>query len=100
MKDSKKKSISEVITNMGISYPIHFIANYTIIPAYATEIYNAGYDFGAFTVINLQLGLWFTIVSFVRLYLLRRLYAHYGPRETGLSLIKRGIRRIRKWIIL
>ena len=95
MKDAKKKSISEVITNMAISYPIHFVANYTIIPAYATEIYNAGYDFESFTIINLQLGLWFTIISFVRLYLLRRLYAHYGPEETALSLVKRGIRRIR-----
>ena len=95
MKDSKKKSISEVITNMGISYPIHFIANFTIIPAYETEIYNAGYDFGAFTEINLQLGLWFTIVSFVRLYLLRRLYNHYGPRENAYSLLLRGIRRLR-----
>jgi len=94
MKDSKKKSISEVVTNMAISYPIHFLANYIIIPAYATDIFNAGYDFWAFTVINLQLGLWFTIVSFVRLYLLRRLYNHYGPHETALTLIRRGIRRI------
>jgi len=95
MKDSKKKSISEVMTNMSISYPIHFIANYTIIPAYATDIFNAGYDFWSFTVINLQLGLWFTLVSFVRLYLLRRLYAHYGPHETAFSLIKRGVKRLR-----
>jgi len=94
MKDSKKKSISEVVTNMAISYPIHFIANYAIIPAYAADIFNAGYDFWAFTVINLQLGLWFTIVSFVRLYLLRRLYNHYGPKENALTLIKRGIRRL------
>ena len=95
MRDTKRKSISEVITNMAISYPIHFVANYTIIPFYATDIYNAGYDFGAFTIINLQLGLWFTIVSFIRLYCLRRLYAHYGPRENALSLITRGVRRLR-----
>ena len=95
MNDTKKKSISEVVTNMIISYPIHFVANYTIIPAYATQIYNAGYNFEAFTIINLQLGLWFTLVSFVRLYLLRRLYNHYGPSENALSLIKRGVRRLR-----
>jgi len=80
---------------MAISYPIHFIANYAIIPAYATDIFNAGYDFWAFTVINLQLGLWFTIVSFVRLYLLRRLYNFYGPEENALTLLKRGYYHLR-----
>lgn len=95
MNDTKKKSISEVLTNMAISYPIHFFANYLIIPSYATEIFNAGYNFWEFTIINLQLGFWFTVISFIRLYLLRRLYAHYGPEETALTLIKRGIRRIK-----
>ncbi len=95
MKDSKKKSISEVLTNMAISYPIHFIANYIILPYYAPGMYAAAGDFWAFSIINLQLGLWFTIVSFIRLYCFRRLFNHYGPNETILTLLNRLYKRVK-----
>ncbi len=95
MKDSKKKSISEVLTNMAISFPIHFISNFVILPAYAPDMAVIGYDFFGFAWINMQLGFYFTLVSFTRQYLFRRLFNHYGPKETTLTLLNRLYRRIK-----
>ena len=95
MKDSKKKSTSEVLTNMAISLPIDYLANFAILPQYAEAIHEAGGDIGVQAVVYLHLAIWFSLVSFVRQYLLRRLYNLYGPDETSYSILMRGIRRIR-----
>jgi len=94
MSDSKMKSISEVLTNMAVSLPIHYFANFIILPPYAADITAAAGDFGLQVVVYGHLAVWFSIVSFIRQYLFRRLFDHFGKDETALSLIKRGIRRL------
>ena len=93
MKDSKKKSISEVLTNMGISLPIHYFANFLVLPPYAADIGSSDVWVmaGAFG----HLAVWFTIISFARQFALRRLYNLAGPNETGYSILMRVFRRIR-----
>jgi len=83
-KDSRWKSTSEVLTNMGISLPIHYLANFLILPPYAESIQG---DFETQAIVYLHLAFWFSLVSFVRQFALRRLFNHWGPSETGYSVI-------------
>ena len=91
ISDTKKKTVSEVLTNMTISYPIHFLANYIILPFYALAMYEAGHDFWQFTIINLQLGVWFTVVSFIRLFVLRRIFNKMAPNDIGYDRLLRRV---------
>lgn len=90
--DARKKSASEVLTNMAISYPIHFISNYFILPFYASDIVAADGDWIAMTVPNLWLGVWFSIISFLRQYGLRRLYERLPKDATTLFIFKKLLR--------
>ena len=80
---------------MAISLPIHYLANFAILPQYAEAIHEAGGDITVQAVVYLHLAIWFSLVSFVRQYLLRRLYNRFGYDETAYSLLLRGLRRIK-----
>ena len=96
MSDSKKKTTSEVLTNMVISFPIHFAANFIILPFYGADIQNNGHDFLASSWTFLQLGGWFTIVSFIRLFILRRIFNRFAPDEIGYNRLLQRFRKAKK----
>ena len=91
-KDSKLKSISESFANIIIGFPINYCANLLILPFYLDGWGTVEESLQSAFVI----GVWFTIVSIIRTYGLRRLFNHYGKNETLLSLTIRGVRRIKK----
>lgn len=72
---SKKASMAEAATNILIGYGVNLAANFTIFPYYGWEISLKQ---------NLTIGVFFTIVSFVRSYCLRRLYnlVHLWSKES------------------
>jgi len=92
--DTKSKSASEVLTNMLISYPIHFFANYFMLPIYAPDIVAAQNDFLALTIPNLWLGVWFSIISFIRQFVLRRYFEKLSENTNIGGILKKIIKHI------
>ena len=66
---TRKGSAAEAITNILVGYTINFLANLFILPL-------LGYDLTVKH--NLIIGLFFTVVSVVRSYSLRRLYNRFN----------------------
>ena len=66
--DSRKKSLCEAGSDIGIGFAINFTLNYFILPYYAIDI--GKQDVFAL----LQIGLWFTIVALLRKYVVRRFF--------------------------
>lgn len=88
MTDSRWKSISENAVNIVVGFPISYIGNILILPHY---------DFAADPYwTSFQIGIWFTIISFVRQYLFRRLFNHFGANENLYTLSLRLWRRIKQ----
>ena len=71
MNQSRKGSFIEALTNVVIGYTISFMANAVILTHYGFHITTAQ---------NLQIGVWFTVVSLVRSYLIRRYFNSYIQR--------------------
>ena len=94
--DTKKKTVVEVLFNITISFPIHYFANFLILPFYGDQIQNLGYDLGASALLYLEIGVWFTLVSLVRQFGIRRLFNRFGFNETGFYLLLQQIKRLRK----
>ena len=65
MSQTRKASAMEACTNIVAGYGVNFLANMWIFPVFGWELSIRQ---------NLMLGAFYTIVSFVRSYLLRRLY--------------------------
>lgn len=65
MSQSRKGSLAEALTNIGVGYGINFLANLYILPLYGFHITVSQ---------NLELGVIYTVISLVRSYGLRRLY--------------------------
>lgn len=65
--DSKKKSIFESICNIIIGYTVNFGANVIILP-----IFGIPFSWGIFGLI----GLFYTLVSLIRSYIIRRLFVN------------------------
>jgi hypothetical protein len=63
MSQTRKGSLSETVLNILIGYIIAILTQLTIFPLY--EINITLYD-------NLWIGVWFSVASFIRGYLLRR----------------------------
>jgi hypothetical protein len=94
-RDSKAKSFSEVMTNIILSFPVHYFANFLILPPYAEHIMETSGDFAAASILYLQLGFWFTLISIIRQFLLRRLYNRLGYNSTGINIFKTIYKSIR-----
>lgn len=60
---SRLGSIIEAVANVMVGYSIALAAQLVILPAYGAELSLRS---------NLEIGLWFTVVSLCRSYLLRR----------------------------
>lgn len=83
MKDTRWKSISETLLNVGVGFMISFASNYVILPAYGLP----------FNLVSfLEIGFWYTIISIARQYLFRRMFNLFGPSETLLTLLTRLIK--------
>lgn len=75
---SRKHSFVESLTNVAIGYVIAFVSQLLIFPMYG----------GDFTLAqNIYIGLWFTLISVIRSYIIRRWFtkktetALYQPIE-------------------
>lgn len=64
-RQSRKASAAEAITNIAVGYGVNLSANFLIFPLFDWDISIAQ---------NLAIGALYTIISFLRSYLLRRLY--------------------------
>ena len=69
MKQSKKGSICESLTNLVVGYSINVVANFLIFPHFGWELTASD---------NIKLGLFYTGISLVRSYTLRRIYNKYN----------------------
>lgn len=63
MCQSRLDSLFESLTNIGVGYAVALLAQLAIYPAYGMDL-----PF----VLNMQIGAWFTLVSLVRSYAIRR----------------------------
>jgi uncharacterized membrane protein (DUF485 family) len=72
MSQSKKGSLAETLTNVAIGYLVSLASQIAIFPMFGIHV--AFHD-------NIAIGLWFTVVSIVRSYVLRRAYNHFGKRS-------------------
>jgi hypothetical protein len=65
MKQSKRHSLIESITNVIVGYAVSVVAQIFIFPIFNIE---------TTLKTNLKIGLFFTIVSIIRSYILRRIF--------------------------
>lgn len=75
MHQSRLSSLKEALTNVAIGYTVMIGANLIILPAH-------GIDVSLKT--TLSIGLWFTVVSVARTYVVRRFFnwmLHRGARH-------------------
>lgn len=79
-KDSRWKSVTEVGFNTAIGFIINFAANYFILPHYGVP---------ANPEIFLVIGIWYTLISIIRAYGLRRFFESMGKNENAYTLILR-----------
>lgn len=69
MSQTRKGSVAESITNIVIGIGIGFLSNIVVLPAFGYEV-----TIGDATAISLV----FTAISFVRSYVIRRIYNKYN----------------------
>jgi hypothetical protein len=62
---SRAASMVEALTNVAIGYGVAVVAQLVILPAYGAVLSLQQ---------NIEIGLWFTVVSVARSYVLRRLF--------------------------
>jgi NhaP-type Na+/H+ or K+/H+ antiporter len=62
---TKKSSLKEAVTNVAIGYTISFISNAFIFPLYGFEITLNQ---------NLEIGAFYTVISIIRSYVIRRFF--------------------------
>jgi hypothetical protein len=65
MAQSKKGSMTETLVNTAIGYSINFAANMLILPLFGFHVTVAG---------NLLMGVFYTGISIVRSYVIRRVF--------------------------
>jgi len=88
MTDSRLKSITENGINIAVGFPINYLANILILPHYnfqGTNVFLSG----------LEIGIWFTIVSVVRSYALRRIFERFGEKENAYTLSVKLYKKIK-----
>ena len=72
MKQTRKHSLAESITNVVIGYIVALISQIIIFPMFNIHIPLSD---------NIAIGLWFTAISIVRSYLLRRWWTNRVVRH-------------------
>jgi hypothetical protein len=93
--DSKLKSISESFTNIVVGFPINYGANLVIIPFFLD-----GWNTVEESLLTaFYIGFWFTVVSVIRTYALRRLFNRFGKNENFYTLLIRAGKGIKKKIV-
>ena len=65
MNDTKSKSLTETFINIGLGLIVSIISNFVILPLYG---------FKGSPEIFFEISFWFTLVSLVRAYFIRRLF--------------------------
>jgi len=79
-KDSQKKSLSEALLNSIGAYPISLLIAITLLPACAGWISTDPISAGMFITFT------YALVSFVRVYVLRRVFEKFGYDDNFLKL--------------
>lgn len=67
----KRHSLLESIINVAVGYGVALASQIVIFPLYGMEV-----SLGA----NIQIGIWFTAISIVRSYVLRRAFNRWTDR--------------------
>ena len=86
--DSRKKSLSEALINSIGAYPISLVIAITLLPACAGWISTDPIGAGLFITFT------YASVSFVRVYVLRRVFEKFGYDDNFLKLGMKLIRKI------
>jgi len=65
MPQSRTASLTEAVLNVALGFCVSVLANWIILPHYGVNSHLST---------SIEIGIWFTIISFLRSYLLRRLF--------------------------
>lgn len=99
MTDSRLKSVSEVIVNLAVGYPLAHLTNLVILVPAAPHI-QEGAMHGLFSLeLNtaiLLIGVFYTVISVVRQYLFRRLFERFGEHESFYTLLIRLVNYLKR----
>jgi hypothetical protein len=68
MRQSRRHSLIESITNVLVGYGVAVISQIVIFPFFGIKVKLSD---------NLLIGLWFTVISIVRSYTLRRIFTNW-----------------------
>ena len=71
---SRKHSIFESITNVAIGYGVAVASQLAVFPMFGIHIPLSD---------NLAIGAWFTVISIIRSYVVRRVYTKITERTNG-----------------
>jgi len=96
--DTNLKSFSEVASNLIVGYNVNYGANWLILPLFVGPMSAAweSANYGEFALLNVYAGLFYTVVSAVRMFYLRRLFSRFGSKENLFTLVKRLYCHVRK----
>lgn len=67
----KRHSLLESIINVSVGYGVALVSQIVIFPLYGMEVPLSA---------NIQIGVWFTVISIIRSYLLRRCFNKWTDR--------------------
>jgi len=65
MPQSRTASLTEAALNVALGFCVSVLANWIILPHYGVN---------AHLSTSIEIGIWFTLISFARSYILRRLF--------------------------
>ena len=88
--DSKKKSASEALVNSFGGYPVGYALGIVILPL------STGWSESDPYVANIAITAVYATVSFVRSYVLRRMFERFGIEDNFIKLAQKGIGKIRE----
>lgn len=67
----KRHSLLESVINVAVGYGVALLSQIVIFPLYGMEVPLSA---------NIQIGVWFTVISIIRSYLLRRCFNKWTDR--------------------
>lgn len=71
MSQSKKQSLAETCINVAIGYVVALLSQLAVFPMFGIDVPLSS---------NLAIGAWFTVISIVRGYVVRRAFNRWGAR--------------------
>ena len=71
MSQSKKQSLAETCINVAIGYVVALLSQLAVFPMFGIDVPLSS---------NLAIGAWFTVISIVRGYVVRRAFNRWGTR--------------------